>query len=378
MALRFLVLLLVFAPVAVSQQDFLSIDCGHDANYSGYTDKITGIFYVSDGSYIDAGENHRIAPDLEAVWWDRSQTLRSFPSGERNCYALPTVAGTKYLVRAEFTYGNYDGKNSSSLQFDLHLGANYWQTVYPNAWSSYAYEAIFVAWAGWAPWCLVNTGHGTPFVSVLELRPLGRLGDALYQLVTPRLVISVFRRINMGAGVSVVRYPDDPYDRFWWPMENASPGWVNLSTTRPIQPDRSDYAVPSRILQTAVAASGNDTALTAITWQYKTKYSFMMLQHFADFQDTQLRQFDILINEKDGSGRKLKSYSPPYLASQTVYTESYRANDGRYNITLVCTNASVLLPPMINALEIYVRVPYENPTTLPSDFRAIYSKSDPS
>jgi hypothetical protein len=154
-------------------------------------------------------------------------------------------------------------------------------------------------------------------------------------------------------------------------MENASPGWVNLSTTRPIQPDRSDYAVPSRILQTAVAPSGNDTALTAITWQYQTKYSFMIFQHFADFQDTQLRQFDILINEKDGSGPKLKSYSPPYLASQTVYTESYRATDGRYNITLVCTNASVLLPPMINALEIYVRVPYENPTTLPQDCKSI-------
>jgi hypothetical protein len=85
---------------------------------------------------------------------------------------------------------------------------------------------------------------------------------------------------------SVWRYPDDPYDRFWWPMENASPGWVNLSTTRPIQPDRSHYAVPSRILQTAVAPSGNDTALTAITWQYQTKYSFMIFQHFADFPRT--------------------------------------------------------------------------------------------
>jgi hypothetical protein len=56
------------------------------------------------------------------------------------------------------------------------------------------------------PPLLVNTGHGTPFVSVLELRPLGRLGGALYQLVTPGLVISMFRRINMGAGVSIVRY----------------------------------------------------------------------------------------------------------------------------------------------------------------------------
>jgi len=53
MAPAFLVLLLLFAPVAVSQQDFLSIDCGLDTNYS-YTDTITGIDYVPDGSYVDA------------------------------------------------------------------------------------------------------------------------------------------------------------------------------------------------------------------------------------------------------------------------------------------------------------------------------------
>jgi hypothetical protein len=42
---------------------FLSIDCGLDADSSRYTDKVTGIVYISDGSYVDAGENHRIAPD---------------------------------------------------------------------------------------------------------------------------------------------------------------------------------------------------------------------------------------------------------------------------------------------------------------------------
>jgi hypothetical protein len=42
---------------------FLSIDCGLDAESSGYTDKVTDIMYISDGSYVDAGENHRIAPD---------------------------------------------------------------------------------------------------------------------------------------------------------------------------------------------------------------------------------------------------------------------------------------------------------------------------
>jgi hypothetical protein len=185
--------------------DFMSIDCGLDANYSGYTDKVTGILYVSDGSYIDVGENHRIAPDLESSFVGSAQTLRSFPSasGQRNCYALPTVAGTRYLIRATFAYGNYDGKNSSALEFDLHLGSNYWDTAKPDTTGSIAYEAIFVAWAGWAPVCLVDTSHGTPFVSILELRPLG---GALYPLVTPGLIISRYTRLNMGESDSIIRY----------------------------------------------------------------------------------------------------------------------------------------------------------------------------
>ena len=96
----------------------------------------------------------------------------------------------------------------------------------------------------------------------------------------------------------------------------------------------------------------------------------MILLHFADFQDTQLRQFDIYINEDDESGPQLKSYNDTsYLTASHVYAEDYRATDGSYNITLVATNTSVL-PPMINALEIYLRVPYENPTTLPSDCKS--------
>ncbi|ONM54434.1 putative LRR receptor-like serine/threonine-protein kinase [Zea mays] len=96
----------------------------------------------------------------------------------------------------------------------------------------------------------------------------------------------------------------------------------------------------------------------------------MIFLHFTDFQDTQLRQFDILINENQ-SGPKLTAYNDTwYLTPTHVHTKSYRADDGKYNVTLAATKASVL-PPMINALEIYIRVPYESPTTLPQDFDAI-------
>ncbi|EEE69533.1 hypothetical protein OsJ_29006 [Oryza sativa Japonica Group] len=76
---------------------FLSIDCGLDGNYSsGYKDPDEGITYVPDGTYVDAGENHRVAADRESGRLRSDLTVRSFPSGVRNCYALPTVAGAKY------------------------------------------------------------------------------------------------------------------------------------------------------------------------------------------------------------------------------------------------------------------------------------------
>lgn len=178
---------------------FLSIDCGLDANYSDYTDSYTGIFYVSDDPYVDDGENHKVAAEQESGP-RYLHTLRSFPSGVRNCYSLPTDGGAKYLVRLQFLYGNYDGKNSLSLQFDMHLGVDYWDTIYVDG--DTVYEAVFVAWASWAPVCLVNTGHGTPFVSVVELRPLGA---SLYPPVTTNQSMSIYIRRNMGKISSIIQ-----------------------------------------------------------------------------------------------------------------------------------------------------------------------------
>ena len=129
--------------------------------------------------------------------------MRSFPSGERNCYSLPTEAGAKYLVRVYASYGNHDGKNdSSSLEFDLHLGPNYWDTLHVA--NGDVFEAVFVAWASWAPVCLVNTGRGAPFVSVLELR---QLPEVLYPLaVTSSQALNTFRRGNLGSSISIARY----------------------------------------------------------------------------------------------------------------------------------------------------------------------------
>uniref|UniRef100_A0A0E0FN93 Protein kinase domain-containing protein n=1 Tax=Oryza nivara TaxID=4536 RepID=A0A0E0FN93_ORYNI len=348
---------------AVGQEDgFLSIDCGLDAADSGYKDTKTGIVYVSDGPYVDGGENHRVAADQESGFGRPEKTVRSFPSGERNCYALPTVAGAKYLVRVVTVYGNYDGKNSSSstLQFDLYLGVNYWDTVHADA--SDVYEALFVARASWAPVCLVKTGSGVPFVSRVDLR---LLGSELYPGLTANQSMNLYIRHNMGSNIYIIKYRDDRYDRFWW-QGNSNPLWKNISTSSAVAVN-SNFAEPLAVMQTAVEGIRTNTTVE-ISWESKTASEFIVAVHFADFQNSQLRQFNISISNRLGRD----NYSPPYLATAGLMGWTGWSSDGKYDISLEATAASKL-PPILNAVEAYIPIDHANPMTLPKDFDIIMS-----
>ncbi|KAF3555492.1 hypothetical protein F2Q69_00016886 [Brassica cretica] len=68
---------------------------------------------------------------VEKFWEEVSKAfnvLRYFPEGIRNCYNLKVTSGTKYLIKAQFLYGNYDGLNDGP-EFDLYLGPNKWTKV---------------------------------------------------------------------------------------------------------------------------------------------------------------------------------------------------------------------------------------------------------
>uniref|UniRef100_A0A0E0II62 Protein kinase domain-containing protein n=1 Tax=Oryza nivara TaxID=4536 RepID=A0A0E0II62_ORYNI len=175
--------------------------------------------------------------------------------------------------------------------------------------------------------------------------------------------LAMLRRRNMAAN-NFIRYPDDPYDRYWWPM-NADPAWANLSTTSTIKTG-STFAVPSSVLQTAVTPSGNSTVLNVISWQDTTAKEYVVYLHFADFQSSKLREFDAYPD----ANQVVYNYTPHYLLSSSVYTPLFRAIAGEYNITLAAT-ANSALPPMLNAFEIYFLITYDGTTTFSKDFDAI-------
>jgi hypothetical protein len=162
-------------------------------------DETTKLAYVPDAAFIDTGSNHNISAEyMTPTLGKRYHNVRSFPDGVRNCYTLRSiVAGLKYLLRATFKYGNYDGLGRLPI-FDLYIGVNFWSMVnITNADSPVLLEAIVLVPDNFVQVCLVNTGLGTPFISGLDLRPLK---TTLYPQVnaTQGLVLYDFYRLNFG------------------------------------------------------------------------------------------------------------------------------------------------------------------------------------
>lgn len=136
--------------------------------------------------------------------------------------------------------------------------------------------------------------------------------------------------------------------------------WKNLSTASTIKDTSLDYAVPLPVMQTAAEAVSNETSL-AITGEYKAPMGQLeVFMHFADFQNSQIRQFSISFNKKASVQMR-----PSYLATDTLHS-TYKATGGVCTMTLTSTSESTLRP-MLNAFEVYSVIPRDNPMTFPRD-----------
>lgn len=163
----------------------------------------------------------------------------------------------------------------------------------------------------------------------------------------------------MNVHIHAYRYRDDRYDRFWW-QGNSNPLWKNISTSSAVAAN-SNFAEPLAVMQTAVEGIRTNTTVE-ISWESKTASGFIVAVHFADFQNSQLRQFNISISNRLGRD----NYSPPYLGSEGMMGWTGRSSDGKYDISHEATAASKL-PPILNAFEAYIPIDHANPRTLPKD-----------
>ncbi|CAN6247177.1 unnamed protein product [Urochloa humidicola] len=368
-------LLLYIFQCTSSQPDnrgFISIDCGIPEN-SSYQDLTSSIIYVSDHGFISSGENRNISADyIKPSLAQRYYNVRFFPDGTRDCYTLRSlVAGNKYFVRAAFYYGNYDGLNMLPV-FDLYMGANYWHEIhFSDAGATNWMDIIVVAPADYLQVCLVNKGMGTPFISGMDLRPLK---SNLYPEAnaSQSLVLINSNRFNMGpTDDSIVRYSLDPHDRIWSTYDTI-PSWKETSATSVVRNYLTDaYEVPSSIMQNAVIPANGSRI--DFSWNpsdpsvnISSRYFFVF--YFAELlsvASNELRQFDIIV---DNSTWNTKPYTPPYL-----FAESFSGTvQGRavHSVSLVATR-NAKLPPILNAMEMYLVKPISETATDPGDARGM-------
>ncbi|CAM0954471.1 unnamed protein product [Alopecurus aequalis] len=323
---------------------FLSIDCCLQGA-TGYVDNVTKLAFVPDNGEFtdDAGTCHNIS----AVY-------------------MTPLQGTSL-----FMYGNYDGLNQLPV-FDLHVGVNYWYTMNitkPDVLNFV--EAIVVVPDDFVQVCLINTGAGTPFISALDLRPLG---NTMYPQATKAQGLVVFLRRNFGSadGKSGIRYPDDPHDRFWFPW--VEPALTKMSTTRTVPQNKvSDYFdAPLAVLQTAITPRNGSQI--QFSWDPQPQANnpspaYYAIMHFTELQilpRNALRDFYINLN---GELWQRDAFRPPYLY-HGVYFNAIPSQKSQYNITINAT-ANSTLPPIINALEVFSAMPTTNLGTEFVDVSAI-------
>ncbi|ESW22550.1 hypothetical protein PHAVU_005G162400 [Phaseolus vulgaris] len=357
-------LVLVILIQAKGQPGFISIDCGAEPGVN-YTEPSLHINYVSDANFINTGVRGTITSEETSTHTQRQLwRLRSFPEGKRNCYKISVTRGSKYLIRTSFLYGNYDGRNISP-QFDILLGANLWATVtIKNASITQFNEIIHVPSLDFVQICLVNTGNGTPFITVIELRTLK---NDIY--VTESGSLEYYLRCDLGSNTAH-RYSDDAYDRFWRTCDLED--WTQLSAS--ISDDsfsENDYKPGATIMNTAVTPT-NSSAPLVLRWEPEDPTEqFYVYMHFAEIQlltTNQTRQFNISQNAESGW---LQNYSPQYQSVLTIYTSSpISGKEIKYSVVRTETSS---LPPIINAIEIYTVKEFQQSDTFQTDVNAITS-----
>ncbi|XLR43011.1 hypothetical protein S83_027671 [Arachis hypogaea] len=334
------------------QSGFISIDCGLPEN-SNYTEKNTGINYISDANFIDSGVSKTVSSQDKTTHPQYFNYLRSFPNGIRNCYRINVTSVTRYLIRASFLYGNYDGLNKLP-EFDLYLGVHFWETVkFTNSSVSINYEIIHTLSLDYIHICLVNKGTGTPFISVIEMRVLGNL-DTTYRTIDSSTRLARFRRLYFSSITNLIyRYQDDPYDRIWEPYwENK---WRLIRSNHSNDAlDQDNFKPPAVVLKTA-ATSINATASLDFHWDIddnETQHQYYFYLHFTELQQLgadHTRSFNINMDGETWNTVESLKYGKVY----TKHVRGLSSGCKQCRISLIRTEYSTL-PPIISALEIYL------------------------
>ncbi|CAG7869969.1 unnamed protein product [Brassica rapa] len=326
--------LLFFLSIITLSQASVNIDCGTSSSSLG----ANNIKWVGDKDFITSGESATVS----STTVEKSlTTLRYFPTGESNCYNIPVTKGGKVLVRTMFYYGNYDGKASSPTFSVVFEGKHRGTVSISSAFEPYTLELIFSPASGETSVCFVRTSSSSnPFVSSIEVADLA---DGMYDELGPGEGLFYQQRVAYGTTETI---RSDLYGRFWLPSE------INIlltgvpSAAASIDTSDASNKPPESILRN----SWNGESLTLFDATLPTGgVPVYLAMYFSEPLEMSVRSFNILFGSKKvGTGPIVPVYGK---ATQVVVRDVVASSSSQL---VFQSTASALLPPMINALELYV------------------------
>ncbi|AEE78139.1 ER protein carbohydrate-binding protein [Arabidopsis thaliana] len=292
----------------------VNIDCG--TSLPGVDNN--NLKWVGDQDFITSGDSATIS----STTVEKSlTTLRYFPTGDSNCYSnIPVTKGGKVLVRTMFYYGNYDGKSSTPSFSVVFEGKHRGTLSISSAFEPYLLELIFSPAGGETSVCFVRTSSSSnPFVSSIEVVDLD---DGMYAELGP------------GEG------------RFWLPSE------INIlvtgiqSTAVSIDTSGASNKPPESVLRNSWTGEGLSLVDPTLPSAGVPVYLAM---YFSEPLESSLRSFNIFFGGKQvGRGPVVPLFGK---ATQVVVRDVVASSS---TLLTLWSTSSALLPPMINAAELYV------------------------
>ncbi|KAG0631232.1 hypothetical protein M758_1G237200 [Ceratodon purpureus] len=337
-----------------AQPGFTSLVCGAPSDYLSLTD---GISWTSDAAYAPP-----ISKSFSLTSQSLFRTLRSFPpdasspSG-RNCYSNLVPAGL-ILVRATFTYGNYDSQRTAPV-FGVSIGATMYSAVNLSLQDPWIEEVILNSTEAQA-FCLIAI-TGIPVISLLEMRPLPP-GSYNHASSSTGVLLKKVYRIDCGSdAMKSTRYPDDSYDRVW-DSDQYYLDAITTSTHRITHQLKTAEVVdgaPMVVLQSDRFNYHNQTLSYSLPLSQATG-KYLMNTYFGELYNTTGPTFKVSVN--DAVLMTLEGW-PPLSSTELTVTQ---AAGWWWNISLLPVTGA----PQINGLEIFETVQMQHTSNV-TDAKAL-------
>ncbi|CAJ1932268.1 unnamed protein product [Sphenostylis stenocarpa] len=359
------------------------IDCGSPTN----TTDPFNTTWLSD-RYFSGGATGIVSEPLH-FRHAHEKTLRFFPisSGKKNCYTIPSLPPSRYLLRTFVVYDNYDGR-SHPPSFDVSVGSTVvfsWRSPWPQSLArDGAYADLFATvLSSEALICFYSLATDPPVISSIEIFAADLASYDAAAIADNGTVLVNYGRLSCGSDQWGPGFSNDSdrFGRSWQSDSEFRTGRSKIlavSTRNSISgAEQKPNYFPAKLYQTAVmTATTAEEGGGVLEYELSVdaKLDYLVWLHFAEIEGRVRRVggrvFDVYINDENLTRVDIYKQVGGFAAftwHHTVKNLSSRV----LSVKLV----GVVGAPLICGIENYALVP-SDPSTVPEQVVAMKALKD--